>query len=192
MRKWFLFGIAVAMLFGCDAKLPEFAGVYVLQGGKYIEVARIKDMKPIAFNHQRRNDMFGSTDCNVKVVFRKDQFVAIDQDTINKKGFLVVQNKEWSEIKLFRVPNSDYLQNNEKGNEIVTSVGYGCGMMGMPISAQGLLNKMEPKEIEIKQAPKGANAFIYVPAMPVEKGYYLIDYKLNGQNQTGWNPIVVK
>jgi len=192
MKKWFVLAIISLLLLGCEAKLPEFAGVYVLQSGKYKEVVRIKDLKPTPFNHQQRSGFFGGTDCNVKVVLNKDQFVAIDQETINKKGFLVVQNNEWSEIKLFRVPNTGYLKDNEKGNEIITAVGYGCGMMGMPISTQGLHEKTEHKEIDIKQAKKGENAFFYVPSTPLEKGYYLIDYKLNGQNHTGWNPIVVK
>lgn len=192
MKKCFLFGLVAFLLLGCEAKLPEFAGVYVLEGNKYKEVTRIKDLKPIPFNHQQRSGFFGGTDCNVKVVFSKDQFISVDQETINKKGFLVVQSKEWSEIKLFRVPNTGYLKDNEKGNEIVTDVGVGCGMMGMPISSQGLLEKMLPKEIDTKQAKKGDNAYFYVPSTPLEKGYYLVDYKLNSQNQTGWNPIVVK
>lgn len=192
VRWHYLFGLFFAVLIGCEAKLPEFAGVYVLQSGKYNEVTRIKD-KPIPFNHQRhRSGFFVGTDCNVKHVLNKEQFIPVDQDTINKNGFLVVQNKEWSEIKLFRVPNTGYLKDNEKGNEIITAVGYGCGMMGMPISSQGLHEKMEPKEIDIKQAKKGDNAYIYVPSIPLEKGYYLVDYKLNGQNNVGWNPIVVK
>jgi len=125
------------------------------------------------------------------MVYSKSKFIAIDQDTFNKKGFLVVQNKEWSEIKLFRVPTQGILKDNEKGTDIVTSIGYGCGMMGMPFSGEGLHGKQTPIEIDIKQAKKADNSFMYVPAAPVEKGFYLIDYKVNGQGHLGYNPIVI-
>lgn len=179
-------------LFGCEAKLPEFTGVYVLNGGKYIKVNRVKNLKKKNFNYQNRSGVLGGTDCNVMVEINRDKFVPIDQETFNKKGFLVVQSKEWSDFKLYRVPIDDFLKNNEKRKKIVTNVTYGCGMMGMPISLQGLFSKKEPMEIEIMQARKGENAFIYVPSSPVEKGFYFIDYKVNGQANIGWDPLVIK
>jgi len=192
MKKWFVFGLVAAMLLACEAKLPEFAGVYILQSGKYKEVTRIKDLKPTPFNHQQRSGFFGGTDCNVKNIINKEQFIPIDQEDFNKRGFTVVQNKEWSDFKFYRVPTEGFLKDNEKGNEIILSIYYGCGMMGMPFSLQGLHEKTDLKEIELKQAKKGENAFIYIPTKPLEKGYYLIDYKLNGQSIVGFNPIVVK
>lgn len=189
----YLFLICISLIpIGCEATLPEFAGVYVLNNGKYVEVVRITDLKKENFNYQKRRGFMEGTDCNVRTVINRDRFVPIDQDTFNKKGFLVVQQREWSDVKLYRVPIDDYLKENEKGNEIVTSVAYGCGMLGMPFSTQGLLSKQKPKEIAIKQAKKGENAFIYVPSSPVDKGFYLIDYKLNGRPHIGWNPLVIK
>ena len=186
-----LFAVLVLLL-GCEAKLPEFAGVYVLQNGKYTEVPRIKDLRNVEFNHQRREGFFGGQDCNIKVIINKDKFIPVDKDIFNKNGFLVVQNKEWSEFTLLRVPTDDFLKDNGKDNEIITGVGYGCGMMGMPISLDGLHKKVEAKAIDIKQAKKGENAFIYVPSQPVEKGFYLVDFKINGQGTVGYNPIYVK
>lgn len=185
-------GFVAVALVGCEAKLPEFAGVYVVESGKYREVPRIKNSRELKFNLQHRGGFMSGTDYNVKAVLGKDQFIPVSLSIINTKGFLVVQNKEWSEIKLFRVPNTGYLKDNEKGTEIVTAVSTGGGWGGMLISDQGLLPKMEPREVEIKQAQKGPNAFIYMPSAPLEKGYYLIDYKVNGQNQKGWNPIVAQ
>jgi len=188
LRVSFYLAFMGLFLVGCEAKLPEFAGIYVLQDGKYIEVKRIKDLREEEFNHQKRSGFMSSTDCNVKIVISREKFIPIDQETFNQKGFLVVQYKEWSDFKLYRVPTDEYLKDNEKGNDIVTNVAYGCGRV---FSSKGLYSKKEPKEIEIKQAKKGENAFLYVPSSPVEKGFYLIDYKLNGRSHIGWNPLVV-
>ena len=193
-RNWCLFVTMLLMflfLFGCEAKLPEFAGIYVLSDGKWQEVPRYKDFKKEKFNYLKRSGFMGGTDCNMKLSISKDKFIPIDQDTFNKKGFLVVQNKEWSEIKLLRVPIEDFLKDNEKGTDIVISVSYGCGMMGMPISSKGLHKKQSPTEIDIKQAKKGDNSFMYVPSSPIDKGFYVIDYKLNGKGHLGYNPLVV-
>ena len=92
---------------------------------------------------------------------------------------------------MLRVPTDGDLKDNEKSDVIATSIGFGGGMMGMIYSDQGLQKKVDPVEIPIKQAKKGENAFIYAPTTPVEKGYYLVDFKVNGQPQTGWNPILV-
>lgn len=187
-----LFFAVFAFLQGCEAKLPEFAGVYVLQNGKYTEVPRIKDLRNVEFNHQRREGFFGGQDFNIKVIINKDKFMPVDKDIFNKNGFLVVQNKEWSEFTLLRVPTDDFLKDNGKDNEIITGVGYGGGMMGMPFSLEGLHKEVKAKAIDIKQAKKGENAFIYVPSQPVEKGFYLVDFKINGQGTVGYNPIYVK
>jgi hypothetical protein len=181
----------VLFLLGCEAKIPEFAGIYVLNGREYQEVPRFKEFNVEEFNHIMRTGFMGGTDCNVKSSIPRDKFISIDQDTFNKKGFLVVQNEEWSGIGLYRVPTEGILKDNEKGTDIVAAIRYGCGMMGMPISGQGLHEEQAPIKIDIKQAKKGDNSFMYVPAAPVEKGFYLIDYKLNGQGHLGYNPIVI-
>jgi len=186
----------VLFLFGCEAKIPEFAGIYVLDGGKYKEVPRFKDFKIEEFNHIRRTDLFMiGTACNVKASIPRSQFIPIARDTFNKKGFLVVQNKEWSEIKLFRVPTKGILKDNEeKGLDIVIAVDDGCRSMGLTIFSEvlGLHERQAPIEIDIKQSQKGENSFMYVPDAPLEKGFYLINFKLNGQDHLGYNPIVIK
>ena len=71
------------------------------------------------------------------------------------------------------------------------NVDYGCGVLGIPISSRNLYSKKEPKEIKVRRIKKEENCFLYIPLYPVKKGYYLIDYKLNGQSNIGWNPLVV-
>jgi len=177
---------------GCEAKVPEFAGIYVLNDGKYQEVSRFKDFKEEKFNYLKLYGMMSGTYCNAKFSIPRSKFIPINQEMFNKNGFLVVENKEWSGFQLFRVPIEGILKDNENGTDIVSSIGYGCAMRGRSGFFHRKLDiNQEPTKVEIRQAKKGDNSFIYVPAIPVEKGYYLIDYKLNGQGHLGYNPILV-
>lgn len=171
-----------------SADLPRFFGVYVLENGSYVEVPRVDQLDKVKFNFLRRGQ-FGATDCNVKYSIKADLFVKASARTFNKEGFLVIQDESWSDFRLFRVPNTGEFIDNEKGTNIVTSIGYGCGFLGMIHSYDGLKKKVKPTEISLKKAKVGENAFICVPATSLEKGFYLIDYKKNLEAFVGWNPV---
>lgn len=176
-RYYYIFTILfiIINLMGCKDKIPEFAGIYILQNGKYIEVPRYKKVIKKEFNRIQRSGFWQGIDCNVKYIINKNNFVPVKKEIFNKKGFLVVMSREWSDVKLYKIPKNKRVNNNEADNEIITRIDYGCGMMGMPISTSGLLDKMVPDEIELKQGKKGENAFIYVPVKNIQEGYYLIN-----------------
>jgi len=186
MKSWCMLSLITILLVGCDAKLPEFAAVYVLQNGAYKEVIRVKDNEKIRFNSQYREGL--GYDYNEKAVIPKDKFTGIDQDTINKKGFLVVQKQEWSEVKLFRAID---VEGHNVDEGIITEVKGGGGAWGgSAYFPNGLIVNKKLTEVDLKQAKKGENAFFYVPSSPLERGYYLINYKGSGEER-GYHPIVV-
>ncbi len=169
-----------------SVEIPRFFGIYILQNGQYMDVPRYQ-MENIEYNIRKR--MMGK-DCNIKAIIPREHFVMTEKDIFNQEGFLVHQDSEWSDFRLFRVPYKGKFSENEKQSQIVTNIRYGCGVApGVQYSSEGLEQEMNPVEIRLRKAKVGEDAYIYVPAEPVEAGFYLIDYKKNGQGFYGYNPI---
>ena len=175
---------------GYALEIPRFFGVYIYENGKYVEVVRQE--KPIKedYNIIQRKDLPGWKDMNTATAFKRDAFIPADLTYFNKEGFLVVQDPELSDFRLYRVPNAGKWKFNETRPMIMTSVKViGASPFGpdKPASLSGLDGPTEPTEIRLRKAKVGENAFIYLPAEPVEQGFYLIDYKKNGKDIPGYN-----
>lgn len=90
---------------------------------------------------------------------------------------------------LNRVPYTEKYADNENNSSIITAVRCG-GPMGMPYSTQYLDREVKPMEwCTLRKAKIGEDAYSYVPSKPLGKGFYLIDYKINGASTDGWNAI---
>lgn len=165
--------------------LPRFFGVYIENGGNYIEVPRVQGS--VQKYNQRKTSM--GFDFNVRGVFERKSFVPVLAAKFNTDGFLVVLDPEWSDFQLLRVPHVSKKAEDGAIDLVVTSVGISGSMMGMPVSNQGLDEPVAPTNVELKKAKAGENAYVLVPAAPLEKGFYVIDYKKNGQGFVGFNPI---
>lgn len=183
-----LFILGICCLAYADS-LPQFFGVYLNQNGNFVEVQRATKIDVQKYNFHRRGGITDITDYNVMETTPADKFITIDTNVFNKEGFVVVQDPEWSEFSLCRVPHTGKWSDNENSANIVTAI----GQKGSPMlqSDQGLDGKVScsDEKISLKKGKKGDNAFIYVPSSPIEAGCYLIDYKVNGKGQAGWNPI---
>jgi TonB family protein len=174
-------------------ELPRFYGIYVLQCGKYVEVPRISNRQDfITTKYNIKKRMLGNSDYNIQAALSINYFISTSKADFDRDGFLVVKDEEWSDIKLFRVPHRGRFAQNEQGNNIVTSIGVAGSMMGMIESMSGLEKEVKPIEIKLRKAKIGEEAYIFVPAVPIEPGCYLIDYQKKNQAHFGWNPIKVE
>lgn len=174
---------------GGPPPLPKFFGVYVLKGGQYVSVPRTTEFVTQRYN-VRRNPM-GASDFNLSSGIKSADFIAAEHASFKQDGFLVLQDPEWSDISLYRVPHTGNLRGNEDRSVVITTVSVGGTMGGMPWSNEYLDAAAKPEPVELKKAPIGEHAYAYVPLRPVEPGRYLVDYKRNGADVLGFNPIVV-
>ncbi len=177
------------MAFDEEIKNLRFMGVYIKQGEKFVEVPRIPPGELYKYNvHQSPM----GDDYNIKSVTRRDLFVSISIEDFNKDGFIVKEDRNWSDFVLMRVPHTGKYRNNESGSIIITNVAYG-GPFGMPYSTEYLDPEIGPTEwCSLRKAKVAEDTYIYVPSRNVERGLYLIDYKKNGKSFKGWNAIEVR
>jgi hypothetical protein len=170
--------LAFFTLSSCSPTLPKVCGIYVLKGGKCVELPRVSFEEAKYNVHQH---MMGS-DFNVKRFLKRENFVPVDKDAFNKEGFLVVSDPEWSGFQLVRVPCTGKWKDNEAAKEIVLAVGQ-SGPMGLPFNNSYLDPPVEPVPVEIKRVAVGdqSTTFSYIPAKPLDKGLYLIGHKKNNQ-----------
>lgn len=178
---------------GYTSELPRFMGIYVLEGDKYIEVPQYSSTEQ---EYNYRDTLFygmAYRDFNVRDVIKRSAFVRVDATKLSEQGFLVVQDPEWSDFRVFRVPHVGKWVDNGKGDDIVISVtARGTIAGGSVWSDKGLDPKVDPTPVgELKKAKVGDNSYVYVPAKPLEKGFYLIKYKKNGENIVGYHTIQV-
>lgn len=200
IRKMSVLGVALMLSFVSyeptfSVELPKFFGVYVLQKEKYVEIVRVDKFDETKYNVQPRPQMLGWKDLNIKMSIKRNLFIPVDVEIFNKEGFLVIQDPEWSDFKFFRVPHSGQWIDNEKGEDIITSISaIGIFPLGKenPFSYEGLDKPVEPIEINLKKGKVGDNAYIYIPTTPLENGIYLIDYKKNGKGFLGYNPLEIR
>ena len=114
----------------------------------------------------------GGEACNIKtVILRKDFFVA-DKDSFNKNGFLVVQDNEWSDFKLYKAPEEASQPNTEEAIIVANVRGdtnygtrYYCGHDSIQKaetehSNRPLDKESHPVEIPLKKGKAGEEAYI--------------------------------
>lgn len=181
--------LAPSLLFAED--LPRFFGLYIMQNGNYVEIPRTPSGNGIKYNFHKSIMQFH--DYNVKYSIDRKKFIEVEINEFNKNGFLVKEDKNWTDFVIYRVPHTGKYANNENNASIITNIGYGGDYMGMVYSTKALDPKVGPvKWCTLKKAKVGEDAYIYVPSKPTEKGFYLIDYKIGGNSFNGWNAIQVK
>ena len=100
--------------------LPRFIGIYVKQNGKYVEVPRVNgEVLKYTFN---TSVMGNNTDYYIKETIKRNLFVITSLDEFNKNGFLVAEDKDWSDFVLKRVPHTGEYINNENEQVIIEQV----------------------------------------------------------------------
>jgi len=81
--------------FAISAEYPNFMGVYVNNNGQYTEVPNIKnEFKKYNFQN---SPMGKNSDFNVKFIIKREQCIVTSLDEFNKNGFLVIEDKDWSD-----------------------------------------------------------------------------------------------
>ncbi|UCF90203.1 MAG: hypothetical protein JSW39_18135 [Desulfobacterales bacterium] len=170
--------------------LPRFMGIYVKQEGKYVEVPRV--IGEVSKYDFRTSAGGRKTDYYVKETIKRDLFVITSLEEFNKSGFFVKEDKDWSDFVLKRVPHTGEYIHNEREQSIITTVAIG-DPMSLPCCTQYLEKIVEPFEwCPLEKAQLEEGAYIYAPSRPVEQGFYLIDYKKDGQSFSGWNAIQIR
>lgn len=171
----FLFG----SLFGCSADIPKESGVYILKEGKYVEVVRNKDFKEVQYA-KKYEQMLGRpwfVSGNLMSGLELNNVAQFDLESFNKDGFLVVKASDWSAVTLWSAKE-------DKERKLIVSF----------IDQYSIGNRKriyEPVAVALKEIKKGENSYIYKPSAPVAKGYYLIDYSINGKGNPGYNPLLI-
>lgn len=170
--------------------LPRFIGIYVKQDGKYVEVPRVNgEVSKYTFH---TSEMGSKIDYYIKETIKRNLFVITSLDEFNKNGFIVAEDKDWSDFVLKRVPHTGEYINNENEQVIITTVAIGDPSAG-PCCIQYLEKIAEPIEwCKLKKTKIKESTNIYLPSKVVVKGFYLIDYKKDGQSFPGWNAIQIQ
>lgn len=170
--------------------LPRFMGIYVKKDGKYVEVPRvIGELSKFNFH---ASAMGNKTDYYIKETIHQKLFVTTPLDEFNKNGFVVKEDKDLSDFVLKRVPHTGAYIDNENEQAIIITVATGDPTAG-PCCIQYLEKIVEPIEwcplirVQIEE-----DTFTYLPSKPLVKGFFLIDYKKDGESFSGWNAIQIQ